>query len=107
VATTIQEQYDLAIQSTMDDMIHAFMQIANYRLWLKGGYMGKAPDSTPLKLKAVAKYGDPRLLANAMKSCIWAENLSTRDCALKGFKLFDVPVLTSPCLVIVNIMSES
>lgn len=50
--------------------------------------MGKAPDSTSLKLKTVAKYGDPRLLANAMKSYPWVEDVNTRDCALEGFELF-------------------
>ena len=73
---------------TMDDMIHAFMQIANYRLWLKRGYMGKAPNSTSLKRKTIAKCGDPRLLANAMKSYPWVEDVNTRDCALEGFELF-------------------
>ena len=55
-------------EATVDDLIHAFMHIANYRSWLKGGSTGKGLDFASLKLKADAMCGDPKLLANAMKS---------------------------------------
>ena len=67
------------------------MQIANYRLSLRGGWGGstsKGLDFASLKSKVVAMCGDPKLLANAMKSYMEAEDLNTRYCALEGFELF-------------------
>lgn len=49
------------------DLIHAFLHIANYKSWLEGGFTGKGPNSTSLRLKATARCGDPKLVANAMK----------------------------------------
>ena len=72
----------------MDDLICAFMHIANYRLWSRGGCTCKGPDFTSLKLKVDARCGDPKLLANAMKSYLEAEYPNTRDCDLEGFELF-------------------
>jgi hypothetical protein len=69
-------------------LIRAFMQISNYRSWLKGGSTDKKPDFASLKLKADARCGNPKLLADAMKSYPGLEDLHTRDCALEGFKLF-------------------
>jgi hypothetical protein len=75
-------------EATVDDLICVFMQIANYRSWLKGGSTGKRPDYASLKLKATARCGDPKLLADAMKSYPGLENIHTRDCALEGYELF-------------------
>ena len=44
-------------EATVDDMIRAFIQIANYWAWLKEGLHGKGPDSTSLKLKVAARCG--------------------------------------------------
>ena len=55
-------------EATVDDLICAFMQIAIYRSWLKGGSASKGHDSTSLKLKVVAMCGDPKLLAEIMES---------------------------------------
>jgi hypothetical protein len=41
-----------------------------------------------LKLKAAAHAGDPKLLAEAMRSYPGAEDLNTRNCSLEGFELF-------------------
>ena len=41
-----------------------------------------------LKLKVVAMCGDPKLLADVIKSYPGVEDLNTRDCALEGFELF-------------------
>ena len=71
---------------TVDDMIRVFMQI--FRTWLKGGSVGKGLDSTFLKLKADASYGDPKMLADAMKFYTGVEDVSIRDCALEGSELF-------------------
>lgn len=50
-------------EATIDDMIQAFVQIANYHNWIEGGLYGKNPDQTSLKLKAATYTGDPKLLA--------------------------------------------
>jgi hypothetical protein len=55
-------------EATVDDMNRAFMQISNYRTWLKRGFDDKGHDSASLKLKATAICGDPKMLADAMKS---------------------------------------
>ena len=75
-------------ETTIYDLIRAFMQIANYRSWLRGGSTGKGIDFASLKLKAVARCGYPKLLADAMKSYAGAEDLNTKDCALEGSQLF-------------------
>lgn len=58
-------------ESTYDNFIRAFMQIANYRYRLKGGSTFKGPNQVSLKQKVIAKCGDPKLLAEA-------EDLTTR-----------------------------
>ena len=55
---------------------------------MRGGSTGKGHDSTSLKLKVAAMCGDPKLLADAMKSYPGLEDLNTRDCALEGSELF-------------------
>ena len=75
-------------EATVDDLICAFIQIENYRLWLRGGSTSKMPYSASLKLKATARCGDPKSLANAMKSYPELEDLNTKDCALEGSELF-------------------
>ena len=74
-------------ETTVDNMIYTFIQMANYRAWLKGGSHGKGLDSASLKLKAAAKFGDPKFLADAMKSFPGAEDVHTGDCALEGSEL--------------------
>ena len=75
-------------EATVDDMICAFMQIANYQAWLKGGLDGKGLDFASLKLKIAARCGDPKILVDAMKSYLGAEGANTRACALEGSELF-------------------
>ena len=75
-------------EATVDDSLHTFMQIANYRSWLKGGSLGNGQDQASLKLKVVAHTGNPKLLAKAMGSYPGAKDLNTRNCALEGFELF-------------------
>ena len=75
-------------ETTVDDMIRAFMQTANYRAWLKGGLHGKGPDFASLKLKATARCGDPKILVDAMKFYPGVEGANTRDCVLEGPELF-------------------
>lgn len=75
-------------EATMDNLIHKFMQITNYKSWLKVGSTGKDHDSVPFKLKVVATCGHLMLLANAIKSYLKAKDLNTTDCVLKRFELF-------------------
>ena len=41
-----------------------------------------------LKLKVAAKCGNPKLLADVMKSYPGLEDLNTTDCALEGSEFF-------------------
>ena len=75
-------------EATLDEFIRAFMQITNYGLWLRGGFTGNGLDIASLKLKVVAQCGDPKHLADVMKSYPGAENLNTKDCVLEGYELF-------------------
>ena len=75
-------------ETTVDDLIHAFMQIANHILWLRDGSTSKWYYFVSLKLKVVAKCGDPKLLVDAMKSYPRLEDLNIKDCALEGLELF-------------------
>ena len=75
-------------KAMLDDIIHTFMQVANYILWLKGGPTNKNPNFAPLKLKTTASCGDHELLAYAIKSYPGAKDLDTRDFAWEGLELF-------------------
>ena len=72
----------------MDDMIRAFLHVANYRSRLKGGPIGKGLDHDSLKLKVASKCGDPKVSANAMKAYPRAIDLNTKDCVVEGFEFF-------------------
>ena len=74
-------------EATMNDMIYAFIQIINYRTWLRRGLDNKDLDSASLKVKVIVRCKDPKMLADAMKSYLGAESAKTRDCALEGFEL--------------------
>ena len=73
-------------EEIVDDLIRAFMQIANCKLWLRGGSTGKGLDS--MSLKVATWYGNPKLLVDAIKSYLGVEDLYTGDCALEGFEFF-------------------
>ena len=72
----------------MDDMIRVFWHIVNNRAWLKVRLDSKGPDFASLKFKVVARCGNPKMLADAMKSYSRAEGANTRDCALERSELF-------------------
>lgn len=75
-------------EGTMDDLIQAFMQVMNYKSWLKGGSTSKCYDLTSLKAKTISKCRDLMPMVVIMKSYPEVENLNTKDCALEGTKLF-------------------
>jgi hypothetical protein len=55
---------------------------------LKNHSIRKGHDSTSLKLNIVAKCGDPKMLADAMKFSPRVEDPNTKDCALEDLELF-------------------
>ena len=75
-------------EATVDDLIRAFIQIANYKSWLRRGSTSKGPDFASLKMKVDARCGYSKLLANVMKSYSGLEDLNTEDCALEGSEFF-------------------
>lgn len=85
-------------EAMIDDMIRAFMQIANYRSWFKGGYSWKKPNQTSLKLKTIADIGDPKFLAEAMRFYSRGKDLNTRNCELEGFEMPGSPRESWICL---------
>ena len=52
------------------------------------GFNGDGPNLTSLKVKACTMCGDPKMLVDATKSYLGAEDVKTRNCALEVFKLF-------------------
>ena len=52
------------------------------------GSNGKGLDATSLKLKVVARFGDPKVLAKVMKFYLGVEDLNTKNCVLDGLELF-------------------
>jgi hypothetical protein len=54
---------------TIDDMIHAFMQTMNYRLWFKGGSTKKGPHST-----SRASFGSPPKIHPSLSSINMVSN---------------------------------
>ncbi len=75
-------------EATVEDLIRAFMQITNYRAWLKGGQSGKGPDQATLKLRAAASSKDPKLISEAMKTFPGAEDFPIHDTPLEGSEIF-------------------
>lgn len=75
-------------EPTIDDMIWAFIQIANYYTWLKSGSTRKRTNQASLKLKTTTQTRDLKLVAEAMKSFLGIENLNTRSIALEGAKIY-------------------
>lgn len=71
-------------EATVDDLIRAFMHMTSLMTWLKGGSIGKGPNSTSLKLNVVAWCGDPKLLVDVLKSYCRAKDLNNKDCTLEA-----------------------
>ena len=72
----------------MDDLICAFMQITNYRTYLKGGRSGKGPDKAELRLRAARRSRDAEVIAKVLSSFPGAEDLITKPRGLEGAKIF-------------------
>ena len=55
-------------EATVDDLIRAFMQTTNYRMYLKSGRTGKGPDKVELRLRAPQKSEDFEMIAKVLSS---------------------------------------
>ena len=54
--------------ATCDDSIHAWMQMTNYRAYLRGHASGFGPNKGELKLRAARRSGCPKKIAEALNS---------------------------------------
>ena len=85
--------------ATCDDSIRAWMQMTNYRAYLKGYALGSGPSKGELRLRAARRSGDPKKIAEALNSLPGAEGVGTRIPHLEGEETFgstkrklDVPI---------------
>ena len=88
MASTIWKENDLSVWNDSGRFFCAFTHIENQWSWLRGGSTSKGLDSASLKLMTIARCGDPKLLAYAMKSHPGVEDFNTRYCVLEGSELF-------------------
>jgi len=85
--------------ATCDDSIRAWMQMTNYRAFLRGHTSRFGPSKGELKLRAARQSGDPKKLAEALNSLPRAEGLKSRVPHLEGEEIFgstkwklDIPI---------------
>ena len=86
-------------EATCDDSIRAWMQMMNYRAYLKGYASGSGPSKGELRLQAARRSGDPKKIAKALNTLSGAEGVGTRIPHLEGEETFgsmkrklDVPI---------------
>ena len=58
-----------------DDSIRAWMQMTNYRAYLKGYALGSGPSKGELRLHAARRSGDPKKIAEALNTLPRAEGV--------------------------------
>ena len=85
--------------ATCDDSIRAWMQMTNYRAYLKGHESGTGPSKGELKLRAARRSGCPKKIAEALNTLPEAHGVGTRVPHLEGEEVFgstkrklDVPI---------------
>ena len=85
--------------TTCDDSIRAWMQMTNYRAYLKEYASGSGLSKGELRLRAARRSGDPKKIAEALNTLPGAEGVGTRIPHLEGEEAFgstkrklDVPV---------------
>ena len=74
--------------ATCDDSIWAWMQMTNYRAYLKGYASGSGPSKGEFKLCAARRSGDPKKIAEALSTLPRAEGVGTRIPHLEGEETF-------------------
>ena len=75
-------------KATVDDLIRAFMQTTNYRMYLKGSRSEKGPDKVELRLQVAQKSGDVEMNVKVLSSFPGAEDLITKPRGLVGTEIF-------------------
>jgi len=85
--------------ATCDDNIRAWMQMTNYRAFLKGHTCEYGPSKEELKLRAARRNGNPKKIAKALNTLFGAQGIGTRVPHLEGKGIFgnskwklDVPI---------------
>ena len=85
--------------ATCDDSIRAWMQMTNYRAYLKGYASGSGPSKGELRLRAARRSRDPKKIVEALNTLPGAEGVGTRIPHLEGEETFgstkrklDVPI---------------
>ena len=74
--------------ATCDDSIRAWMQMTNYRAYLKGYASGSGPSKGKLRLRAARRSGDPKKIAEALNSLPGGEGVGSRIPHLQGEETF-------------------
>ena len=74
--------------ATCDDSIRAWMQMTNYRAYLKGYASGSGPSKGELRLHAARRSGDPKKIAKALNTLPGAEGVGTKIPHLEGEETF-------------------
>lgn len=82
-----------------DDSIRAWMQMTNYRAYLRGYAWGSSPLKEQLKLRSARRTVDPKKIVEALNILPRAEGVGTRVSHLEGEEVFgskkrrlDVPI---------------
>ena len=85
--------------ATCDDSIRAWMQMTNYRAYLKGHASESGPSKEELRLRAARRSRDPKKIAKALNTLLGAKGVGTRIPHLEGEETFgstkrklDVPI---------------
>ena len=85
--------------ATCDDSIRAWMQMTNYRAYLRGHASGSGPSKGELKLRAARCSRCPKKIAEALNSLPEAHGVGSRVPHLEGEEIFgstkrrlDVPI---------------
>jgi len=85
--------------ATCDDSIQAWMQMTNYRAYLKGHASGSGPSKGELKLRAAQCSKEPKKIAEALNTLPGFESVGSRIPHLEGEEIFgstkrklDVPI---------------
>ena len=85
--------------ATCDDSIRAWMQMTNYRAYLRGHAFGFGPSKGELKLRAARRSGCLKKIAEALNSLPKAQGVGSRVPHLEGEEIFgstkrrlDVPI---------------
>ena len=74
--------------ATSDDCIRAFMQMTNYRAFLKGNASRSGPSKEELKLRGARRSGDPKKIAEALNDLPGAADVASRIPHLEGEEVF-------------------